>query len=112
MDEHARVTIFRFDPTVDKEARYETYRVPPEGWKDLMVLDTIRYIYENLDGGLSFRESCRFKTVCNACVVRVNNKQVMSCETPATREMLIEPAASFPLIKDLVVRFDSKKDED
>ncbi len=74
MGQEAKVTIFRFDPTLDKESRYETYTVPEEGWKNLMVLDTIRWIYENLDGGLSFRESCRFKAVCNACVLLLNKK--------------------------------------
>lgn len=111
MDEQASVTVFRFDPTTDKESRYVTYKVPPEGWKNLMVLDTIRYIFENLDGGLSFRESCRFKTVCSACVVMVNKKLVMACDTPSKQEMLLEPAPNFPLIKDLVVRFEGKRGE-
>ncbi len=107
MDEEASVTIFRFDPTTDKESRHETYKVPPEGWRN-SVLETIRYIYENLDGGLSFRESCRVKAVCSACLVMVNKKVVMACDTPSKKEMLIEPVPNYPLIKDLVVRFDGK----
>ncbi len=105
MDNEAKVTIFRFDPTVDKESRYETYRVPEDGWKNLTVLDTLRYICEHMDPGLSFRESCRIKAICNICLVRMNKKTVLACDTQSTAEMLIEPVANYPLLKDLVVRF-------
>lgn len=48
----AKVKMFRFDPTIDKEPRYETYEVPSEGWFGIKVIDTIRYIYENFAPGL------------------------------------------------------------
>ncbi len=108
MVEEAKVTIFRFDPTVDSTPRYETFTVPPEGWKDLTVLDTIRFIYKKIDSGLSFRESCRCKQLCAACMVMLNKKSVLACDTLSTKEMLIEPVANYPLIKDLVVQFDGK----
>lgn len=105
MATEARVTIRRFDPELDKEPRYETYVVPPEGWQNRSVLDTIRYIYSHLDGSLSFRESCRCKIVCSICSVSVNKKVVLACDTPATQEMCIEPVPNRPLIKDLAVKF-------
>ncbi len=108
MAEEAKVTIYRFDPTVDKEPRYETYQVPAEGWKYLTVLDTIRYIYRKVDGSLAFRESCRCKQMCAACIVRLNKKNVLACDTLSTEEMLLEPVSNYPLIKDLVVQFDGK----
>ncbi len=108
MAEEAKVTIYRYDPTVDKEPRYETYKIPAEGWKNLTVLETIRYIYRKLDGGLSFRESCRCKQMCAACVVMLNKKNVLACDTLSTAEMLIEPASNYPVIKDLAVEFEGK----
>lgn len=105
MDDEAKVTIFRFDPSIDEEARYQTYRVPAEGWRGLTVVDTIRYIYERLDDGLSFRESCRVSRICSSCVVALNKKVVLACDTMSTKEMLLEPAPNYPLIKDLVVSF-------
>ncbi len=111
MDDDAKVTVYRFNPDVDKEPRYETYQVPPEGWKGLSVLDTIRYIYEQLDGSLSFRESCRVYRVCSSCLVRLNKKLVLACDTMSTKEMVLEPAPNHPIIKDLVVSFTRSADK-
>lgn len=105
MATEAKVTILRYDSTMDKDRRYQTYAVPAEGWKDQTILDTLRYIHEKLDPSISFRESCRIKAVCNICVILCNKKSVLSCDTPSTEEMLLEPLPNYPLIKDLVVRF-------
>ncbi len=104
----SKVTIFRLDPRVEQASRYETYLVPEEGWMNLTVLDTLRYICEHLDPGLSFRESCRVKAICNICMVRMNKKTVLACDTLSTAEMLIEPIENYPLLKDLVVSFSDK----
>ena len=102
MNDKAIIKIRRFDPSVDKEARYEAYEVPPEAWRDVKVIDTIRYIYENLDPTLSFREPCRLR-LCGACTIRVNNKSVLACDTFSEKEMVLEPLPNHRLIKDLVV---------
>ena len=59
MNDKAIVKIKRFDPALDKEPRYQTYEVPAEGWMKHKVVDTLRYIYENIDPTLAFREPCR-----------------------------------------------------
>ncbi len=105
MDERSKVTIFRYDPGIGKERCYQTFEVPARGWKDLKVLDTLRYIQKYLDGTLSFRESCRQYQICSACTMMVNKKVCLACEVMSTREMLIEPVPNYPLIKDLVVSF-------
>ncbi len=101
MSDSASVKILRFDPTMDKEPRFETYKVPVEGWKDRKVIDTLRYIYEHFDQGLSFREPCR-QQLCGACVVRVNNKPVLACDALSEQDMTIEPVPNYKIIKDLV----------
>ncbi len=98
----ATVTVFRFDPTVDKEPRHETYKVPPEGWNGLMIIDVVRYIYENYAAGLSFREPCHLR-LCGSCTLMVNKKPVLACSSLATSEMLIEPLPGHKIIKDLAV---------
>jgi len=98
----ATVTIFRFDPTVDKEPRYETYEVPAEAWNNRKIIDTIRYIYENFAPGLSFREPCR-QQLCGACAMMVNNKPVLACNAFAEKEMTIEPIPKYQVLKDLIV---------
>lgn len=108
MPEIATVKIYRFDPLVDKEPRYETYNVPPDGWEGLKVRDTLTYIYENLDCGLSFRESCRHMQLCGACVIMINKKPGLACDILSEKEMVIEPIPNHKVLKDLVVDFSAK----
>ena len=98
---NAVVKIFRFDPAVDKEPRYETYEVPPEAWKDRKVMDVLKYIYRNFAPGLAFREAC-YQGLCGGCTVRVNNKPVLACDAFAQQRMLIEPLSKNKALKDLI----------
>ena len=102
MGEPARVRILRFDPTEDKEPRYESYEVPYEAWNNVKVIDTIRYIYENFASSLSFREPCR-QQLCGACAVLVNQRPVLACNAFSEKVMTIEPIPKYPIIKDLIV---------
>lgn len=102
MTDNATVKIRRFDPTVDTKPRYKTYKVPPEGWQGVKVIETIRYIYEHFDPGLSFREPCR-QQICGACIVVVNNKPVLACDSFSEKDMVIEPLPNRRPIKYLVV---------
>ena len=101
MADHAVIKILRFDPSADTESRYEIYEVPPEGWDGMKVIDTLRYIYENFDPGLSFREPCR-QQLCGACTMVVNKKPVLACDAFSEKEMIIEPIPRRKVIKDLV----------
>jgi len=109
MNDIAIVKIKRFDPSLDKEPRYQTYEVPAEGWVQRKVIDTLRYIYENLDATLAFREPCR-QRLCGACLVCVNDKRVLACDAMSEATMIIEPAAKHRLIKDLVVEINREND--
>jgi len=101
-DSKAVVKIFRFDPKLDREPRYETYEVPPEAWENRKVIDVLRYIFENFAPGLAYREAC-YQRLCGACTIRVNNKPVLACDAIATQEMVIEPVTRGQILKDLVV---------
>jgi succinate dehydrogenase / fumarate reductase, iron-sulfur subunit len=101
-DGNARVKIFRFDPSVEKEPRYESYEVPLEVWKDRKVMDVLKYVYQNFAPGLAFREAC-YQGLCRCCTVRVNSKPVLSCDAFATEEMLIEPLNKNKVVKDLII---------
>lgn len=96
----ARVRIFRFDPAQDREGRYDILEVPLD--KGTVVLDTLRYIYENLDGTLAFEHGCRYGR-CGLCAVKMNGEPRLACQTMAEPEMLIEPLENFPVVRDLVV---------
>ena len=104
-----KTRVFRFDPTVDKEPRYETYLTPFEKYT---VLDVLKYIYENHDSTLSFRFGCTGvgQERCGACPVLVNDIPALSCEKLAAEGMTIEPHPKFEVIKDLAIDFDRKRE--
>jgi succinate dehydrogenase / fumarate reductase, iron-sulfur subunit len=102
MTEKATVKILRSDPLSNREPGYETFEVPFEAGAGLKVAAVLRYIYENLDPSLSFRETCN-QSYCGACLVRVNNRNVLACDALAEKEMIIEPAGNHKVLKDLIV---------
>ena len=102
MSELATVRVFRYDPTVDKEARYETFEhIPFEGRS---VLEVIKLIYEERDQTLAYREGCMNGT-CTGCAMVVNGEPVLACQKLAEKEMVVEPHPKFEIIKDLVIDF-------
>ncbi len=104
-DELATVKLFRFDPEVDTRPRYSQFKAP---YKGSTVMNVLLHIYENLDSTFAFRWACT-KGFCRCCVVSVNEKPVLACMEPATRNMKIEPHPEFKVIKDLVIDFNNLK---
>jgi succinate dehydrogenase/fumarate reductase iron-sulfur protein len=102
MSENAIVKIRRYDPDVSKESRFDTFEVPPESYKGLKVVEALRYIYENLDHSLAFRETCG-QRMCGGCMIMVNSKNVLACDALAEKEMTIEPASNRKVLRDLIV---------
>lgn len=108
-DELAQVRIFRFDPTVDKEPRYQTYQTP---YQEYTVLDVLQHILEHQDPTLSFRYGCAGGGYqrCGACSILVNGKPALICKKLAEKDMTIEPHPKFEVIKDLAVDLDLKRE--
>lgn len=102
----ASVKVFKFDPLLDDNPRYITYREIP--YEDRSVLDVLRYIYENIDQTLSFRCLCT-KGFCGGCAVIINGVPSLACRRLAEEEMTIEPHHKFEIIKDLVIKYDNVK---
>lgn len=115
-DVHAVLELRRFDPHVDREARWERVEVTlPEG---STVLEALMHIQDDLDGSLAFRRSCRH-AICGSCGMRINGCARLACNTQvsvaaeqarrmaaagqeASAAIRIEPLANMPVIKDLV----------
>lgn len=106
MSNLARVKVFRFDPVVDKEPRYDTFEGIP--YEDCSVLEVIQTIYEKRDPSLAFRQGCLNGT-CVSCAVVVNGRAMLACQKLAEKEMVIEPHPKYKIIKDLVVDFNEEK---
>jgi fumarate reductase (CoM/CoB) subunit B len=95
-----KLSIFRYDPARDKRPYYENYRVPSK--LNMTILDSLVYVYENLDGTLAFNYGCRYGS-CGTCAMKVNGKPKLVCKELALPEMRIEPLSNFRIIRDLVV---------
>ncbi|MEM2961820.1 MAG: 2Fe-2S iron-sulfur cluster-binding protein [Candidatus Bathyarchaeia archaeon] len=97
--------VFRFDPTVDRAPRYETYRIPAE--EPMTVLTILRFIRRRIDPTISFRDYICYKGICANCMVTVNGKPARGCSTRITpgETVTIEPVFKHPIVKDLVVDF-------
>ena len=95
-----KLKLFRFDPWIDEHPRYESHNVPYR--KHIRVLDVLNRVYEESDDSPAYRWYCGIKK-CGECAVTVNGVPMLSCWEPPTEEMVCEPLANFPIIRDLVV---------
>jgi fumarate reductase (CoM/CoB) subunit B len=95
-----KVTLFRYNPEMDTQPRYEIHEFPFE--PGMSVLDVAFYVYENIDGMFSFSYCCR-NSHCGLCGARINGNPGLMCREPATREMKLEPLENLPVIRDLMV---------
>ncbi len=99
------LTIFRYDPDVDRAPRYEQYRVP---WREgLLLLGALKHVRDNFDQTLAFRDYCCGCSWCMSCLMTVDGKGIQTCSRPLKpgEELLIEPMRGFPIIRDLAVDF-------
>lgn len=96
--------IARYSPQ-DKAKRIDTFEIPCSAGMTVQVL--LRYIYENLDPTLAFREYRCGTGICNTCRIKVNGKVIRPCETlvELDQELFLEPASN-KVIRDLVIRYD------
>lgn len=101
------VKVFRFDPAVDQEPRWQEYTVPYR--RRMSVFTVLREIYENQDPTLAFRNQQCGRGVCGTCQFRIGaeGKVVKGCRVvlePGTR-VTIAPYNEKKVIRDLVVDF-------
>ena len=97
--------VFRYDPGADNAPRYEDYEVP---WREgLLLLQGLRYVRDNLDESLAFRDYCCGCSWCMSCVMTVNGKGKRTCSRLIMpgEHILVEPMRGFPIIRDLAVDF-------
>lgn len=95
--------VFRFNPDKDLTPAYKTYEIPYE--EGMTVHIALKYLYENVDNTLAFKDSCCYSLKCYGCVVRVNGKEVRACATPVSAGQFytIDPVSAHGVIRDLVV---------
>ncbi len=97
--------VFRYDPSIDRAPTYKSYQVP---WRDgLLLLSALKYVRDNLDETLAFRDYCCGCSWCMSCIMMVDGKGMRTCSRPLKpgESLLVEPMRGFPVIKDLAVDF-------
>ena len=104
-NEPVTLKIFRYDPAADRTPVYKTYEIP---WHEgLLLLPAVKYIRENIDESLAFRDYCCGCSWCMSCLMMVNGKGMRTCSRVLQpgEQILLEPMRGFPVIRDLVVDF-------
>lgn len=96
------VKILRYSPE-GGEKKIDTFRVPHQPGMTVQTL--CRYIYENVDSTLAYRDFRCGYGICNTCRIKLNGRAVRACETLINpdEEVLLEPANE-RIIKDLVAK--------
>lgn len=107
-DKTVTLTVYRFDPAVDSEARYDTFHVPE---RIINTAYALRYIFENFDPTLAYRHECQNRGNCLGCACLVNGSPTRLCTEPLVEGMVLDPLPQFPHIKDLVVDFSKRWSE-
>jgi succinate dehydrogenase/fumarate reductase-like Fe-S protein len=97
--------VFRYNPDLDTEPRYQEYLVPVE--EELSILVLLNRIQQEIDPTLSFRSFCCGLQMCRSCLMKIDGKRKFACFTfvKPGEKVTVEPL-TFPdaHIKDLVVR--------
>ncbi|MCL5407782.1 MAG: succinate dehydrogenase/fumarate reductase iron-sulfur subunit [Candidatus Thermoplasmatota archaeon] len=96
------VSVYRHDPSSEKEGRFVDYDVPVE--EGMVVLDAMKYIERHIDPSLSLRWNC-MAGKCGSCSAEINYKPSLMCKARVDSfkgaKIRVTPMAAFPLIKDL-----------
>lgn len=95
-----KVSILKYDPSVDAAPHYDDYEV--EWREDMTLLEVLVAVDEGCEP-LSHDYSCRGR-VCGRCSMMLNGEPVNACWTVVKDESLtIEPLEGFSVVRDLVV---------
>lgn len=97
-----KINVYRFDPSVGMEGRFECFEVPAgPHWTVMQALD---YIAENCDSSLAYyRHSACCHGICGRCALKINGKIGLACATEigGLSEITLEPKNN-KVLRDLV----------
>ncbi|MGC8580031.1 MAG: 2Fe-2S iron-sulfur cluster-binding protein [bacterium] len=85
-----KIKVYRFNPEKDAQGKLVEYDVPEGSCGS--VLDALDYIRENIDSSLAyyFHQACG-KGMCKTCILRIDGKPRVSCQTKLHENMTVEP---------------------
>jgi succinate dehydrogenase iron-sulfur subunit len=95
--------IYRWNPDDGGNPRMDSYDVDLD-WCAPMVLDALIKIKNEVDGGLTFRRSCR-EGICGSCAMNIDGTNTLACLKyidEVKGDVAVYPLPHLPVIKDLV----------
>lgn len=71
------------------------------------MLTALKYVQNNLDETLAFRDYCCGCSWCTSCMMMVNGKGTRTCSKllDPGESVVVDPLVGFPVIRDLAVDF-------
>ena len=101
-----QVSLYRYNPDVDRDPYMQDFDLQIPGGRDLMVLDVLELLKEK-DPSVTYRRSCR-EGVCGSDGLNMNGRNGLACVTPLSEvlrsdKLTIKPLPGLPVIRDLVV---------
>ena len=93
-----KIKVRRYHPKFDPPSVVMEYEIDP----DKTLLENLNRIKETKDSTLTFSQGCR-SGVCGSCAVRLNGKEVLSCEVKPKDGDLVEPLSFMDVVRDLIV---------
>ncbi len=97
------VKIRRGEP--GQESTWSEYTVQVAEHEDVSIMNVLERIALEQDPTLAFFDhaACR-QAACGKCTVLCNGKPCLACKEKAREEMVLEPARSAKLVRDLLCR--------
>lgn len=99
-----QLSIYRYNPEVDKKPYMQDYKINPAECRGAMLLDALELL-KIQDPTLAFRRSCG-EGVCGSDGLNINGRNGLACITSLKqlpKRVVIRPLPGFPVIRDLVV---------
>jgi succinate dehydrogenase / fumarate reductase iron-sulfur subunit len=101
-----KLSIYRYNPEVDKKPYMKDYVIVIQKKADPMLLTLLERLKAEQDPSISYRRSCR-EGVCGSDAMNINGKNGLACITTVsdlkTDCIVIRPLPGFPVVRDLVV---------
>lgn len=98
-----KLTVERFDPTIDTRPHDQTYQIDAEPTD--RVLDLLNQVKWYQDGSLTYRRSCT-QGICGSDAMRINGRNRLACKVLVNKmgnSIDVRPMLGLAVIKDLVV---------
>jgi succinate dehydrogenase/fumarate reductase-like Fe-S protein len=84
-------------------AALSDYQVPLE--KSMSAMTALDYIYQNLDGTISYYDHAACDLgICARCTGMINGKPGLFCQTVIQGDVILEPTSKDRVLKDLVAK--------